>query len=65
MSVNSFAPRNFEDFVIVNEDEKVVGHIRVKPSGVLWARSKAKGWFGISLEEFAAYMEKKGKKQQK
>ena len=65
MGVNTFAPRNFDDFTIVNENQKVVGHIRIKPSGVLWARSKAKGWYGISLEDFASYMEKNGKKQQK
>jgi hypothetical protein len=65
MAVNSFAHRDFEDFKIVDEDEKVVGHIRVKPSGILWARSKAKGWYGISLDDFATYMKKKGKKQQK
>lgn len=65
MSVNSFRPRKFEDFEIVNEDAKVVGHIRVKPSGVLWAPSNAKVWYGVPLSEFAAFMENRGKKQDK
>jgi hypothetical protein len=65
MSVNSFRPRKFEDFEIVDEDQKVVGHIRVKPSGILWSRANAKGWMGISLEDFAEYMKKNGKKQGK
>jgi hypothetical protein len=65
MSVNSFRPRKFEDFEIVDDDNKVVGHIRVKPSGVLWAPSNAKIWYGVSLREFSAFMESNGKKQDK
>ena len=65
VSVNSFRPRKFEDFEIVNEQEKVVGHIRVKPSGVLWAPSNAKVWYGVSLKDFSEYMENNGKKQDK
>ncbi len=65
MSVNSFRPRKYEDFEIVDENEKVVGHIRVKPSGVLWAPSNARAWYGVSLDEFKEYMEKSGKRQQK
>jgi hypothetical protein len=65
VSVNSFRPRKFEDFEIVDDDNKVVGHIRVKPSGVLWAPTSAKVWYGVSLKEFAEYMEQTGKKQDK
>ena len=65
MSVNSFRPRKFEDFEIVDDDNKVVGHVRVKPSGVLWAPSNAKIWYGVSLKEFSAFMESNGKKQDK
>jgi hypothetical protein len=46
MSVNRFNPRKFEDFDIIDGDDRVVGHIRVKPSGVLWAPSNAKVWYG-------------------
>jgi len=65
VSVNSLRPRKFEDFEIVGDDNRVVGHIRIKPSGVLWAPSNAKVWYGVSLSEFAAYMEQNGKKQDK
>ncbi|HEV2378892.1 MAG TPA: hypothetical protein VG206_03740 [Terriglobia bacterium] len=65
MSLNSFRPRKFEDFEIVDDESRVVGHIRVKPSGVLWAPSSAKAWYGVSLKEFAEYMEQHGKKQGK
>jgi len=65
VSVNSFRPRKFEDFEIVNDDNRVIGHIRVKPSGVLWAPTDAKMWYGVSLNEFAAYMQQNGKRQDK
>jgi len=65
VAVNSFRPKKYEDFEIVDEDNKVVGHIRVKPSGVLWAPANAKVWYGVLLKDFAAFMEEHGKKQVK
>jgi hypothetical protein len=65
MAKNNFSPRKFEDHTIVDENGKVVGHIRVKPSGVLWAPSNAKVWHGLSLSDFAAYMVANGKKLKK
>jgi hypothetical protein len=65
MSVNNFRPRKFEDHEIVDGDNKVVGHVRVKPSGVLWAPANSKVWYGVSITDFAAYMEEYGKQQKK
>ncbi len=65
MATNSFSPRKYEDHGIVDGDNKVVGHIRVKPSGVLWSPKNGKDWFGVSLADFAKFMEAKGKKQEK
>lgn len=65
MAVNKFRPRKYEDFEIVNGDEKVVGHVRIKPSGILWAPSNAKMWHGVSLAAFAKFMEKSGVKKKK
>jgi len=65
MAVNSFRPRKFEDHEIVNGNNKVVCHIRVKPSGVLWAPTKSKVWYGVSLLEFAKFMEENGTTQTK
>lgn len=65
MSVNSFRPRKYEDHEIVDASNKVVGHIRVKPSGVLWSPKNGKDWYGISLAEFADFVERNGKKQKK
>jgi hypothetical protein len=65
MSNNNFKPRKFEDFEIVDPDGLVVGHIRVKPSGVLWARANSKVWHGVGLKRFAQFMEARGRKQKK
>jgi hypothetical protein len=61
--VNSFAPKKYEEHTLVDSEGKTVGHIRVKPSGVLWSPKGGKDWYGISLAEFAAYVEANGKKQ--
>jgi hypothetical protein len=65
VSVNKFRPRKFEDFEILDGDNRVVGHIRVKPSGVLWAPANSQVWYRISLPLFAQFMEKYGNKQSK
>lgn len=65
MSTNSFRPKKYEDHEIVNEENKVVGHVRVKPSGVLWSPANGRDWYGISLIDFATYMYSNGKKQKK
>jgi hypothetical protein len=65
MSLNSFRPRKFEDHEIVDTEQRVVGHIRVKPSSVLWSPKNGKDWYGISLDAFADFLEKNGKKQRK
>ena len=64
-NVNSFRPKKVADHEIIDSEGKVVGHIRVKPSGVLWSPKNGKDWFGVSLNEFAAFLEKNGKKQKK
>lgn len=65
MSVNSFRPKKYEDHEIVDDNSKVVGHVRVKPSGILWSPKNGKDWYGIDLTEFSAYMVENGKKQKK
>jgi hypothetical protein len=65
MSLNNFRPKKFVDHQIVNEDGLAVGTIRVKPSGILWAAKDGKKWRGVPLDEFAEFMEKTGKIQDK
>lgn len=65
MATNSFKLKKFEDHEIVDENKKIVGHIRVKPSGILWSPADGKRWYGISLAEFSAYLIANGRKQKK
>jgi hypothetical protein len=62
---NRFEPDKYRDHTIVDEAGTVVGHIRVKPSSILWAPKNAKRWYGLPLDRFAQLMETEGKMQQK
>ena len=62
---NRFHPEKYHDHTIVDDDQNVVGHIRVKPSSVLWAPKNAKVWYGLPLKEFATYIEAHGNQQLK
>ena len=61
---NRFYPEKYYDYRI-KDQEGVVGHIRVKPSGILWAPKGAKKWYGVRLNKFAAFMEENGTTQKK
>jgi hypothetical protein len=63
--VNSFAPKKYEEHTLVDADNKVVGHVRVKPNNILWSPKNGKDWYGVSLSDFASFLESKGKKQSK
>ena len=65
MSTNSFTTRKFEDFTILGPSGTTVGHIRVKPSGILWAAKDSKVWYGLTLDKFAEFAQINGKKQKK
>ncbi|GAB6126101.1 hypothetical protein [Humidesulfovibrio idahonensis] len=65
MATNSFEPKKYVDHVIVDGDGKIVGHIRVKPSGIHWSPKNGKDWYGVNLERFASFMELEGEKKKK
>lgn len=65
MAVKSFRSRKFEDFEIVDPNNKTLGHVRVKPSGILWGEKDGKVWYGVSLSQFATFARDAGKKQKK
>lgn len=49
---NSFrAPAYYEE-VIIDENNSVVGTIRIKPSSVLWKPKNAQKYFSVNLEKF-------------
>lgn len=57
MAKNSFRAKKYVDHEIVDEKGQVVGHIRVKPSGVAWSPKNNHYWHSCRLEEFATFME--------
>jgi hypothetical protein len=65
MSTNRFTSEKYYDHCIVDDDGAVVGHIRVKPSGIHWAPKNSKKWYGVPLEEFAEWMEVEGRRKTK
>jgi hypothetical protein len=65
MASNNFKPQKFVDHEIVDSDGEMVGTIRVKPSGILWSPRDGKKWRGITLDNFASFMEENGKLQDK
>jgi hypothetical protein len=60
MATNNFRPKKYYDHVIVDNHGKVVGTVRVKPSGIHWSPTNAKKWYAVDLVSFAAFMEKHG-----
>ena len=63
--VNSFKARKFEDHEIVNSNGQTVGHVRVKPSSILWSPVNGHDWYGVSLKKFGEFLEANGTKQKK
>jgi hypothetical protein len=52
------------DLVILNTERRKRGEIRLKPNRILWAGANEKGWRGVSLRKFEAFM-RTGKRQTK
>jgi len=65
MAVNSFRPSKYVDHEIVDAKNRIVGAIRVKPSGVLWSPKGSHDWLGVSLDKFQEFMKENGRKQKK
>jgi len=65
MAKNSFKPQKFYDFEIMDNSNKMVGKIRVKPSGILWSPKGSHKFLGVSLDTFTQFMKDNGKTQNK
>ncbi|MBW1794856.1 MAG: hypothetical protein JRJ38_10565 [Deltaproteobacteria bacterium] len=65
MAKNNFRPQKFYDYEIVDYKNRVVGQIRIKPSGILWSPRGTHNWLGISLTKFDEFMKEHGRKQKK
>ncbi|TQF40279.1 hypothetical protein UNPF46_10975 [Bradyrhizobium sp. UNPF46] len=61
----AFKRAESQDFTIVemNDGDKIVGTIRVKPSGVLWAPKGSHKFYKLSIQQFAKFAEEHGTKQ--
>lgn len=64
MAKKEFNIPKFSEFEI-KENGETVGHVRVKPSGIMWSPKGSHDWYGVTLEDFGAFAKKKGKKQKK
>ena len=62
---NRFHPEKFYDHKIVDENGDVVGHVRVKPSTILWKAWRGRKWRGVTLQKFGELMKENGKEQKK
>lgn len=54
--VNSFKTPVYVEETIVDADGKVIGTIRVKPSGVLWKPSGSSKYYSAPLDDFVAWI---------
>jgi len=60
---NEFRKNQAVDFTIEN-DGRLIGHVRVKPNAMLWSPPNAKNtWYGVSLEEFSRFVMQNGRRQ--
>ena len=53
---NYFAMPDHQDFVIKDENDKTVGTLRVKPSGLSWAPKGQHQFFSVSLDKFTEWI---------
>jgi hypothetical protein len=66
MSRNSFRVPKFVDHVIEDPERgRIVGTLRIKPSGVAWASRDEKKWRRVSLAKFIDFMNQNGKLKEK
>ncbi len=54
-----FSRKESHDFTI-QEDGRVVGHIRLKPNAVLWKQRDRGHWHRVRLDDFAAWIIQNG-----
>jgi hypothetical protein len=56
-----------QDFTIIEEKEgeksQIVGHVRIKPSGVLWAGKSGQTYYRLTIKQFGELAAKYGTPQ--
>ncbi len=56
---NRFASPEFIEEVVVDDNDKKVGTIRVKPSSILWKPSGQQKFYSVTLKDFTDWITKK------
>jgi hypothetical protein len=57
---NSLRRPELVEAQIEDENGKLVGTVRVKPTAIMWARTDAKKWRRVNLAKFIEWMEVEG-----
>ena len=53
---NQFAAQKYVEEAILDEDERRIGLIRIKPSSVLWKPRSEHKFYCVSLDEFVDWI---------
>lgn len=53
---NQFGRPDYYDHVILDSQDKKVGMIRVKPTGILWKPAHEHSFFSVSLDTFTNWI---------
>ncbi len=53
---NRFKSAVFHEETIVDDDDKLIGRIRIKPSGVSWKPAHADQFYSVPLDKFVAWI---------
>lgn len=57
---NRFRGPEYEEHQIEDENGKLIGHIRIKPSGILWKKSDGKKWYRVPMDFFVGWILQNG-----
>ncbi len=62
MTKFKFRRCTFEQHTIVDDEGRVIGHIRVTPNAILWKSPGTSSWYVVPLGVFAEYAKRSGSK---
>ena len=54
--VNQLARPQYVELKIVDQEERAVGTLRVKPSSILWKPKNAQQFYAVPLDAFAGWI---------
>jgi hypothetical protein len=57
---NTFVAPKAQEFTIQNDKGEAVGHIKIRPSSVLWRDAEGTQWYRLRLARFIALAHEEG-----